>query len=36
VIIPAAGHLAPLEQPPAFRDLALKFLGETSAPADTR
>jgi 3-oxoadipate enol-lactonase len=31
-----SGHLAPLEQPPAFRDLALKFLGETSAPADTR
>jgi pimeloyl-ACP methyl ester carboxylesterase len=36
VIILGAGHLAPLEQPHAFRDLALKFLRETSAPADGR
>jgi pimeloyl-ACP methyl ester carboxylesterase len=26
VVIPGAGHLAPLEQPQAFGDLVLKFL----------
>ena len=36
VPISGAGHLAPLEQPQAFRDLALTFLREPSAPADKR
>jgi pimeloyl-ACP methyl ester carboxylesterase len=27
VVIPHAGHLAPLEQPDAFRGLVLDFLG---------
>jgi pimeloyl-ACP methyl ester carboxylesterase len=36
VVIPGAGHLAPLERPQAFSDLLLKFLRETSASADRR
>ena len=35
VVIPRAGHLAPLDQPEAFRELLLGFLRE-SAPRDTR
>jgi pimeloyl-ACP methyl ester carboxylesterase len=29
VVIPGAGHLAPLEQPESFRQLVLDYLGET-------
>jgi pimeloyl-ACP methyl ester carboxylesterase len=30
-VIAGAGHLAPLEQPEAFRELLLRFLGESAA-----